>query len=76
MFSNLFVFKNLAINEVMWKNTVESDRVQMKIWRMRIECWLTNATLKMCSNYCFFPLQHWLYTRTGMLRYTYDACLF
>jgi len=28
----------------MWKNTVEPDRPQSTIWRMRIACWITHAT--------------------------------
>ena len=29
-------FLNRAVYEIMWKNTVESDRPQMTIWRTRI----------------------------------------
>jgi len=28
----------------MWKNIVERDRLQMAIWRMRIACWIADAT--------------------------------
>jgi hypothetical protein len=28
----------------MWKNIVETDRPQATIWRMRIACWITEAT--------------------------------
>jgi hypothetical protein len=28
----------------MWKNTVELDRPQTTIWRMRIACWIPKAT--------------------------------
>jgi len=28
----------------MWKNMVELDRSQMKIWCMRIACWIPKAT--------------------------------
>jgi len=28
----------------MWENTVEPDRTQMTIWRMRIACWIPKAT--------------------------------
>ena len=28
----------------MWKNTVEPDRTQMEIWRMRNLCWILKAT--------------------------------
>ena len=33
MVSNFFFF-NRAVDEIMWKNTVEPDRPQMAIWRM------------------------------------------
>ena len=34
-----FFFENQVVYEIMWKNTVEPDRPQMTIWRMRIpEC--------------------------------------
>jgi len=32
----IIYFENHAIYEIMWKNTVESDRPQMKLWRMRL----------------------------------------
>jgi hypothetical protein len=28
----------------MWKNTAERGKPQMKIWRMRIACWIRKAT--------------------------------
>jgi hypothetical protein len=37
-------FENRAVYEKMWKNIVERDRLQMKIWRMRIACWIPKAT--------------------------------
>ena len=43
----------------MWKNIVQSDRPQMKIWPMRIACWITKAT-NSHSEYVIliaFPLQ-------------------
>jgi len=39
MFNNIFF-----VNEIMWKNIVETDRPQVTIWRMRIACWITKAT--------------------------------
>ena len=27
----------------MWKSTVEWDRSQMTLWRMRIACWITKT---------------------------------
>ena len=49
----------------------------MKIWRMRIACWIPKATNTL-SEYVIhtaFPLQKWLHERSTMLRYTYTACL-
>jgi hypothetical protein len=37
-------FENLAVYEKMWKNTVERDRPQMAIRRLRIACWIPKAT--------------------------------
>jgi len=39
IFSN-FILKNCAIYEMMWKNVVDPDRSQMRIWCMSIACWL------------------------------------
>jgi len=39
-----FFFENRAVDEVMWKNTVDPGRPQVTIWRMRISCWITKAT--------------------------------
>jgi len=36
--------ENRAVYEIMWKNIVERGRPQMAIWRMRIACWIPNAT--------------------------------
>ena len=40
MFNN-FISENYAVCEIMWKNP---DRQQMKIWRMRILCWIPKVT--------------------------------
>ena len=39
-----FVFENLAVYEIMWKNIVEPERPQVTIWRIRIACWIPKAT--------------------------------
>jgi len=44
MFSNFFLFENRAVYEIMWKNTVGTDRPQMTIWRKHIACWIPKAT--------------------------------
>jgi len=43
---SIFFFpqKNRAVYEIMWKNIAQRGRPQMTIWRMRIACWITNAT--------------------------------
>jgi hypothetical protein len=38
MFSNIFFPENRVLYEPKWKNTVQPDRPQMPIWRMRIAC--------------------------------------
>ena len=44
MFNNVFFFKNRAVYEIMWKNIVQPERPQMKIWRMRVTSWTPGAT--------------------------------
>jgi hypothetical protein len=49
----------------------------MTIWRMRITCWIPNAT-NTHSEYVVlitFPLQQSFHERVSMLRYTYTACI-
>jgi len=73
---NKFFF-NCALNEIMWKNTVEPEMSQMTIWRMRIACWIPKAT-NTHSEYVIliaFPLQQRLHERVSILRYTYIDCL-
>ena len=38
MFNKFFFSENLAICEIMWTNTVQQDRPEMTIRRMRIAC--------------------------------------
>jgi len=42
MFDSLFLSR--AVYEITWTNTVQQDRPQMKIRRMRFVCWIPNAT--------------------------------
>jgi len=60
----------------MSKNTVDPDRTQIKIWRMRIAFWIPKATNTHSEYVIFivFPLQQWLHERASMLRYTSIAC--
>ena len=74
---NTHFFFNRTIYEITWKNIVEPDRSQMKIWLMQIVCW----TLKARSTHSEYviiialPLQLWSQARTLMLRYTFIARL-
>jgi hypothetical protein len=80
VFSNFFSLRKLcrcAVYETMWENTVEPDRLQMTIWRMRIACWIPKA-IDTHSEYVIrtaFPLQQKLHECASMLRYTYIAYL-
>jgi len=59
------------------KNIVRPDKPQMTIWRVRIACWIPNATniLSECVILITFPLQQWLHERASLLPYTYTDCL-
>jgi len=78
MFNSFFFFFEIhAIYEKMWKNTVEREKPQVTIWRMRIAYWITKAT-NTHSEYVIlitFPLQQWLHQQVSILHYTYIACL-
>jgi hypothetical protein len=58
IFNNFFFFENRAVYEIMWKNIVGIDRLQlsMSTWRMRIACCITEVTHththSMRNNYC------------------------
>ena len=43
MFRDLF-FEHSAVLEIMWKNAVEPDRLQMIVRNMRTACWRRKAT--------------------------------
>ena len=52
-------------------------RPRMRMWRMRISCWIPKATDRH-SEYVIgnaFPLQQWLHERASVLLYTYIACI-
>ena len=60
-----------------WKNSVDPDRPQMTVWRMRTESWIPKTTNAQ-SGYVIlfaFPLQQWFHELVSMLRYTYTVCL-
>ena len=57
---SIFFLKNRAVCEIMWRNIVEPDRLQMTTLRMRIACWILKAT-NTHSEYViltYFPQQH------------------
>jgi len=64
-----FFPENRAAYKITWKNILQPNRPQMTIWRMRIACWIRNATNTHSEfsniTYCF---------PTAILRYTYIAC--
>ena len=69
---SIFFFYNHAFHELMWEITVEPDRPQMTIWRMRIACWVSNVA-NTHSQYViiiYFPLQQYFHESVSMLRYT------
>jgi hypothetical protein len=66
-FDKSFLPSNRAGNA---ENMIETDRPQMKIWRMRIACWMPKA-INAPSEYIIlivFPLQQWLNECASMLR--------
>jgi hypothetical protein len=61
----------------MLKNTVEPDRPQMTIWRMRIVCRILGVA-NTYSQYVLltaFPPKQWFHERASLLRYMYIGCL-
>jgi hypothetical protein len=44
--------QNLAFCEIMWKNTVEPNKLQMTTSLMRIAFWYEHI-LRICNTYCF-----------------------
>jgi hypothetical protein len=71
------ILKNLAVCEIVLKNTVERGRQLMTIRRMRIASWISKITNTHSQYVILFtiPLQQWLHVRSPVLRYTYITCL-
>ena len=45
MFSNFFFSENHAVYEIMSKNVVEPEATNdVTIWRIRVACWISEAT--------------------------------
>ena len=59
MFSNLFLFENRAVYEIIWKKYCRAGQATDDniIWRMRIACWIIKGTdthtHTICNTYCF-----------------------
>jgi len=74
-----FMFSDIrAVYEIMWKNMVEPDRPQIKIWRMRFSCWVGKIhrhTLIIFNTYCFSVATVVTRASFNILRYTYIVCL-
>jgi hypothetical protein len=68
-----FFFENRTVYETTWKKIVQQDWPQIKIWRMRIACWIPKATNTHsgCVILVTFPLQQWLHENASMLLYMY-----
>jgi len=73
-----FFSENSAVYEIMWKNLVDLDRLQMTVRRMCISCWMPRAT-DTHSQYVIliaFPIQPCLHQHASVLHYTILAVLF
>jgi len=69
-------FFNRVVYEIMWENTVETDRPQTTIWQIRIAYRIPKATNKNPQNMLIlitFPLQQWVHEHASMLRCMYTA---
>ena len=72
-------FLNPAVYEIMWKNTVQTDRPQITIWRLCITCCITKYANKHTHTHkhthtkyviiIVFPLQQWLDERASTSRF-------
>ena len=73
-----FFFENRAVNELVWKNIVESDRPQMTIWRMRITLWIITKTSGTFTEYVTLIFHYNSSCTNAPQSYVvmYIACLF
>jgi hypothetical protein len=72
MFNYLFFSEIGAVYEIMWKNIVQIDRLQMTTWSTRIARRIPKAT-NTHSEYVIliaFPLKQSLHERASVLPYT------
>jgi hypothetical protein len=65
-----------AVYEIMWKNMIQPERPQTKIWHVRISRWITKDKSTHSDYVIFiaFPPQYWLHKNASVLRCTYIAC--
>jgi len=78
------IFENRALYEIMWKNIVQPDRLQIKIWRMRFACWMPKATnahsehvillLSHCNNGCNKTPQYYVIRTVLLLVSGWQCC--
>ena len=70
-------FRNNAVYEIMWKNTVQPDSPHMTVQQKHIACWIPKAT-NTNSEYVIviaFPLQQQLHKCASISCYTYTGHL-
>ena len=73
----MFIFffsKILPVYEMMWRNMVQSDRLQMTIWHMCTVCCTRLKTHSGYNIYFVFPWQQWLHECASMFC-SYLHCL-
>ena len=63
-----FLCENRAVHEIRCKNIVRPWRLQMTIWRTRIECWVPKATDTHSEyvTHCFSQRKQWLQERASI----------
>jgi hypothetical protein len=49
-----FVFENRVVYDAIWKNILEPAMPWVKIWRMRIACWIPKAVETHTDTMYFF----------------------
>ena len=77
-FISISFSRKSCLCEIIWKNFVEPDMLQMTMWRMHLACSMSKATKILLIYVIFvaFPLEMWLYERASLLRYSALPVLF
>jgi len=67
-----------SVYEIIWKNMIEPDRPQMKIWHVCISGWIAKDKSTHSGYLIFiaFPLQYCLHEKASVLTCTWVACRF